>query len=71
MVIETDMELTPSPEMNIFGKKVIVIEDGPTVTHGSMPYGAGTVAAKDAGAKEIIDPREFAVGSIKNTFNKL
>ena len=51
-------------------KKVLVIEDGPTVTHGSMPYGAGTVAAKDAGASEIIDPRGFAVGSINDTFNK-
>jgi len=54
----------------ISGKRVLVIEDGPTVTHGSMPYGAGTVAAKDAGAKEIIDPRGFSVGSIADTFNK-
>ncbi len=54
----------------ISGKRVLVIEDGPTVTHGSMPYGAGTVAAEDAGVKEIIDPRPFAVGSIKNTFEK-
>lgn len=54
----------------IAGKRVLVIEDGPTVTHGSMPYGAGTVAAEDAGAKEIIDPRSFAVGSITDTFNK-
>jgi len=54
----------------ISGKKVLVIEDGPTVTHGSMPYGAGTVAAENAGAQEIIDPRGFAVGSITDTFNK-
>ena len=54
----------------IAGKRVLVIEDGPTVTHGGMPYGAGTVAAEDAGAKEIIDPRSFAVGSITDTFNK-
>jgi predicted GTPase len=54
----------------ITGKRVLVIEDGPTVTHGSMPYGAGTVAAEDAKVKEIIDPRPFAVGSIKNTFEK-
>jgi predicted GTPase len=58
-----------SPE-KIKGKRVLVIEDGPTVTHGSMPYGAGTVAARDAGVKEIIDPRPFAVGSINETFNK-
>jgi predicted GTPase len=57
-------------EHNLKGKKVLVIEDGPTVTHGSMPYGAGTVAARDAGVKDIIDPRPFAVGSIKDTFDK-
>ena len=51
-------------------KRVLVLEDGPTVTHGSMPYGAGTVAASDANVKEIIDPRPFAVGSIKQTFEK-
>ena len=54
----------------IAGKRVLVIEDGPTVTHGSMSYGAGTVAAENAGAKEIIDPRSYAVGSITDTFNK-
>ncbi len=54
----------------IKGKRVLVIEDGPTVTHGGMKYGAGYVAAKAAGAGEIIDPRPFAVGSIVDTFNK-
>jgi len=54
----------------IAGKKVLVIEDGPTVTHGGMPYGAGTVAAEDNDVGEIVDPREFAVGSITDTFNK-
>jgi len=54
----------------IAGKRVLVIEDGPTVTHGSMPYGAGSVAARDYHAKEIIDPRPFAVGTIKDTFEK-
>ena len=54
----------------ISGKKVLVIEDGPTVTHGGMAYGAGTIAAKNAGAGEIIDPRPFAVGTITDTFNK-
>ena len=54
----------------IEGKKVLVIEDGPTVTHGGMKYGAGTIAAKDNNVKEIIDPRGFAVGSIIETFDK-
>jgi predicted GTPase len=54
----------------IKGKKVLVIEDGPTVTHGGMMYGAGKIAAERWGAKEIIDPRPFAVGSIIKTFEK-
>jgi len=54
----------------IKGKRVLVIEDGPTVTHGGMTYGAGKIAAEKWGAKEIIDPRPFAVGSIVKTFEK-
>ena len=54
----------------IRGKRVIVIEDGPTLTHGEMQYGAGVVAAQKYGAKEIINPREFAVGTIKDTYQK-
>jgi len=54
----------------IRGKKVLVIEDGPTVTHGEMKFGAGLIAAQKAGAREIIDPRPYAVGSIKATFEK-
>jgi predicted GTPase len=57
-------------ESVIKDKEVLIIEDGPTVTHGGMSYGAGTVVAKRAGAGEIIDPRPFAVGSIIDTFNK-
>ncbi|NHJ13903.1 MAG: GTPase [Candidatus Thorarchaeota archaeon] len=53
----------------IRGKRVLVVEDGPTVTHGGMPYGAGYIAARKAGAT-IVDPRPFAVGSIKETFMK-
>ncbi|HCX78716.1 MAG TPA: GTPase, partial [Firmicutes bacterium] len=49
---------------------VLVIEDGPTLTHGEMTYGAGTVAARKFGAAELIDPRPWAVGSIKDTFEK-
>jgi len=54
----------------IRGKKVLVIEDGPTVTHGEMPYGAGYVAARKYGAAEIIDPRPYAVRSIRKTFEE-
>ena len=54
----------------ITGKRVLVIEDGPTLTHGGMKYGAGIVAARKYGAAEIIDPRPFAVGTIKKTFEK-
>ncbi|HEX6887757.1 MAG TPA: cyclic 2,3-diphosphoglycerate synthase [Candidatus Nanopelagicales bacterium] len=50
------------------GKRVLVIEDGPTLTHGGMPFGAGTVAARAAGAGEIVDPRPWAVGSIAETY---
>jgi predicted GTPase len=57
------------PEM-IRGKRVLVIEDGPTLTHGEMAYGAGWVAARRYGASEIVDPRPFAVGSIINTYRK-
>jgi len=52
----------------IKGKRVLVVEDGPTLTHGEMKIGAGTVAAMKFGAKELIDPRPFAVGKLKETF---
>ncbi len=54
----------------IQGKRVLVVEDGPTLTHGGMAFGAGVVAAKKFGAREIVDPRPYAVGSIKETFAK-
>jgi predicted GTPase len=54
----------------ITGKRVLVIEDGPTLTHGGMKYGAGIVAARKYGAAQIVDPRPFAIGSIKKTFEK-
>ncbi|MCK5833618.1 GTPase [bacterium] len=57
------------PEM-IEGKRVLVVEDGPTLTHGGMKYGAGVMAAMRCGAAEIIDPRPFAVGTIAETFKK-
>ncbi len=58
-----------NPEL-IRGKRVLVIEDGPTLTHGNMPYGAGTILAKNSGAAEIVDPRPYAVGSIKDAYKK-
>ncbi|HIC93032.1 MAG TPA: GTPase [Anaerolineae bacterium] len=54
----------------IRGKRVLVVEDGPTLTHGEMSYGAGTVAAKRFGAAELVDPRPYAVGSIAEAFEK-
>jgi predicted GTPase len=54
----------------IRGKRVLVVEDGPTLTHGEMAYGAGWVAARRFGAAEIIDPRPFAIGSIEKTYAK-
>jgi predicted GTPase len=54
----------------IKGRKVLVIEDGPTLTHGGMAYGAGTIAAEQGGAAELVDPRPYAVESIAETFRK-
>ena len=69
-VIEAVSEIrVDNPDM-IKDKRVLVIEDGPTVTHGEMNYGAGYFAAIKYGAKEIIDPRPFAVGSIQETFKR-
>jgi predicted GTPase len=55
---------------DLSGKRVLVVEDGPTLTHGDMRYGAGVLAAKAGGASEIIDPRPYAVGSIGETFQR-
>jgi len=57
------------PEL-VKGKRVLVIEDGPTLTHGSMSYGAGVVAAKAAGAHELVDPCPYAVASLAATYRK-
>jgi predicted GTPase len=53
----------------INGERVLVVEDGPTLTHGEMKIGAGTVAAREFGASEVVDPRPFIVGKLKETFN--
>ncbi len=55
---------------SLAGKRVLVIEDGPTITHGGMPFGAGTVAARAAGATTFVDPRAWARGTIADTFRK-
>jgi predicted GTPase len=52
------------------GRRVLVVEDGPTLTHGEMPYGAGVVAARQCEAAEIVDPRPFAVGSIRGIYQR-
>jgi predicted GTPase len=53
---------------DLLGRRVLVVDDGPTLTHGEMPFGAGLVAAKKAGAARIVDPRPFAVGSLQDVF---
>jgi len=69
-IIEGVSAITAEDTKMIAGNRVLVIEDGPTVTHGSMTFGAGMVAAKEYGAKSIVDPRPYAVGSILDTFEK-
>jgi len=67
-IIETASRVAAaSPEL-IKGRRVLVVEDGPTVTHGEMSYGAGVIAAREFGAAEIVDPRPYAVGSIQITY---
>lgn len=69
-IIEAASPLFVQNPGEIRGKRVLVIEDGPTLTHGEMAYGAGWVAARRFGAAEIIDPRPYAVGSIVETYRK-
>jgi predicted GTPase len=70
LAIEAACTITvPDPEM-IRGKRVLVIEDGPTLTHGGMAYGAGVICARNCGAAALLDPRPYAVGSIRGTFEK-
>ncbi|HEX2908180.1 MAG TPA: cyclic 2,3-diphosphoglycerate synthase [Phototrophicaceae bacterium] len=70
IVLEAASPLFVDDPAAIRGKRVLVVEDGPTLTHGEMAYGAGVIAAQRFGAAEIIDPRPFAVGSITATYNK-
>jgi len=69
-VIEADSPVTVENAGDIKGKRVLAVEDGPTLTHGEMEYGAAVVAARENGAAEIVDPRPHAVRSIAATFEK-
>ncbi|NLC44769.1 MAG: GTPase, partial [Clostridiales bacterium] len=67
-IIKADSKITVDNPEIIKGKRVLVVEDGPTLTHGEMKLGAGTVAAERFGAGQLVDPRPYAVGKLKDTF---
>jgi len=69
-IIMANSPITVDEPDLVKGKRVLVVEDGPNLTHGDMAYGAGVIAAEKLGAAQLIDPRPFAVGSIKKTFEK-
>jgi predicted GTPase len=70
LILEAASPITADKPELIKGKRVLVIEDGPTLTHGEMPYGAATLLAKQLGASELVDPRPYAVGSIKEAYEQ-
>lgn len=69
-IVEALSPITLEEGADVRGKKVLVVEDGPTLTHGEMTYGAGVVAARRAGAAALVDPRPWAVGTIKEVFER-
>lgn len=69
-IVEARSPITLEDEESVRGKKVLVVEDGPTLTHGEMTYGAGVVAAKRAGAASLVDARPWATGTIKDVYAK-
>ncbi len=69
-ILKANSPVTVADPGLVTGKRVLVVEDGPTLTHGEMPHGAGLVAAQRLGAAEIVDPRPFAQGSIREVFAK-
>lgn len=69
-VIKTASRIETGDRAALAGKRVLVVEDGPTVTHGGMAFGAGALAARQAGAAELVDPRPYAVGTVRETFEK-
>lgn len=70
IVVDMACRVSVSAPEQVRGKRVLVVEDGPTLTHGEMPYGAGVVAARLCAAAELVDPRPFAVGSIRGTYER-
>ena len=70
MILDAASPIAADNSELIKGRRVLVIEDGPTLTHGNMPYGAGTIMATRLGASEIVDPKPYAVGSIKETYKR-
>ncbi len=70
LIVDGASPITVDDPAAIRGRRVLVVEDGPTLTHGEMAYGAGVVAAQRFGAAEIIDPRPYALGSILETYHK-
>ena len=70
VVFEMACRVSVSKPYLVKGQRVLVVEDGPTLTHGEMPFGAGVVAARQCGAEELVDPRPYAVGSIRGTFDR-
>lgn len=69
-IIKADSTITVEHPEKIKGKRVLIVEDGPTLTHGEMKIGAGSVAAKRLGASELVDARPYAVGSLIDTYQK-
>jgi len=69
-IIEAACKVSVAAPEQINGRRVLVVEDGPTLTHGEMPYGAGVVAARQWGAAELMDARPYAVGSIRGTYER-
>ena len=69
-IVEAASEIHVDDRSLVRGKRVVAVEDGPTVTHGGMKEGVGAIAARKFGAKQLIDPRKYAVGSIKRIFEK-
>jgi len=70
VVLDAASPITVDEPELIKGRRVLVIEDGPTLTHGNMPYGAATIIVKRFEAGEIVDPKPYAVGSIKKTYEE-
>jgi predicted GTPase len=70
VIVEAESPIVAENPGRIRGRRVLVVEDGPTITHGGMPFGAATIAAREFGASEIVDPQPFAVGSIRETFER-